>query len=374
MSGIYIHIPFCRKACHYCDFHFSTQHQVIDEMVEALDKEMVIRKHYLKSSKLDTVYFGGGTPSLLSEKQLATIFETIHHEFEFSPGAEITLESNPDDFTPENVAMWKRFGINRLSIGIQSFREEDLHWMNRAHNAEQALRSIELAKSAGIENITIDLIYGVPGLTDEAWLKNLETAFRSGVNHLSCYSLTVESRTALAAMIRQKKVADVDDMQSSRQFRLLIEQAEANGFEHYEISNFARDGKYSVHNTSYWKGAHYLGIGPSAHSFDGESRQWNVYNNQLYLKSMKENRVPFEREELTKKDKYNEYILTSLRTKWGIDLEVAKEKGGEIQVEKFSAITAKYVEEGMLNRNGSVFTLTTEGKLMADRMAAELFW
>ncbi len=373
MAGIYIHIPFCRKACHYCDFHFSTQHDTIDQMVEAIDKELVIRKHYLKGEKIETIYFGGGTPSLLSEKQLAAIFETLYHEYDIYLAVEVTLESNPDDITPAFCNMWKKLGINRLSIGIQSFREEDLQWMNRAHTAEQARRCVGYAQEAGFSNITIDLIYGVPGLSNEKWRENIHTAFKLGIDHISCYALTVEAKTALASLIRQRKVEEPDDALASQQFQILMEECQANDFEHYEISNFARNKKYSKHNTSYWKGTKYLGAGPAAHSYDKESRQWNVYNNQGYLRSMRENKVPFEREELTKKDNYNEYILTSLRTMWGINTDVIQERFGEAQAIVLRSKMQEFINAGQISQSDSVFTLTREGKFFADRISAELF-
>jgi oxygen-independent coproporphyrinogen-3 oxidase len=246
--------------------------------------------------------------------------------------------------------------------------------MNRAHNAEQALRCVGYAQEAGITNITIDLIYGVPGLSDEAWKENIRKAFELGIDHISCYALTVEPKTALATMIRQHKVAEVDDALASRQFKILMEECEKHGFEHYEISNFARNKKYSKHNTSYWKGTKYLGAGPSAHSFDHESRQWNVYNNQTYLRSMRENKVPFEREELTKKDKYNEYILTSLRTMWGINIDVIQERFGEAQANILRSKMQEFIDEGKISQNNSIFTLTREGKYFADKISAELFF
>lgn len=343
-------------------------------MVESIDKELVIRKHYLKGERIQTIYFGGGTPSLLNEQQLGVIFETLYHEFDIDDDIEITLESNPDDINPSTCAMWKKLGINRLSIGIQSFRDQDLQWMNRAHNAEQALRCVGYAQEAGITNITIDLIYGVPGLSDEAWKENIRKAFDLGIDHISCYALTVEPKTALATMIRQHKVEEVDDALASRQFKILMEECEKHGFEHYEISNFARNKKYSKHNTSYWKGTKYLGAGPSAHSFDHESRQWNVYNNQGYLRSMRENKVPFEREELTKKDKYNEYILTSLRTMWGINIDVIHERFGEAQANVLRSKMQEFIDAGQIVQNDSVFTLTRDGKYFADKISAELFF
>ena len=322
--GIYLHIPFCKKACHYCDFHFSTSRDLMDEMVNAISKEIILRKDYLSGEKVETIYFGGGTPSLLNKNQLELLLNTIRENFTVDENAEITLEANPDDLSAENLRMFKSAGVNRLSIGIQSFRDGDLTLMNRAHNSSQALQCVSEAKAAGFNNITIDLIYGLPGLSEDDWRKNMQTAFELDVDHLSCYSLTVEPKTALATMIKQHKVKDVDDGAASLHFKMLMKEAALHGYEHYEISNFARNGKYSRHNTSYWQRKKYLGAGPSAHSYDGDSRQWNVYNNNVYIRSIADNKVPFEREELSVKDKFNEYILTTLRTKWGIDINFVK--------------------------------------------------
>ena len=287
--------------------------------------------------------------------------------------AEVTLESNPDDLSKETLLMLKSAGVNRLSIGIQSFREEDLQLMNRAHNATQALQCVNDAKQAGFDNITIDLIYGLPDLTADAWTKNMEIAFRLGVDHLSCYSLTVEPKTALAAMIKQHKVNDIDEGASSLHFEMLMKATSENGFEHYEISNFARNGKYSRHNTSYWQRKKYLGVGPSAHSYNGDSRQWNVSNNSIYIRSLAENKIPSEMEELSVKDKFNEYILTTLRTKWGIDQDfVSSEFGEQMSLELIEKLNIQ-VKENMILKNGNVFTLSENGKYFADRVSSFLF-
>jgi oxygen-independent coproporphyrinogen III oxidase len=373
MAGLYIHIPFCRKACHYCDFHFSTSAATMTDMAEAINREMILRRSYLKGEELSSVYFGGGTPSLLDPAQVARLIGTARNAFGILPEAEITLEANPDDLNSETLEGLLNAGINRLSIGIQSFSDEDLRFMNRAHDAAQALDSVRAAKEAGFTNLTIDLIYGSPTTSMEQWKKNLDTAFSLGVDHLSCYSLTVESRTALAVMIRQKKVPAPDDEKSSAQFELLMDMAAKAGYDHYEISNFARDGKYSRHNTSYWQRKKYIGVGPSAHSFDIASRQWNVYNNPVYIKSLQSGIIPFEKEELTRKDKFNEYILTSLRTKWGVDTNVVEAEFGQWTKEDLLEKLLAKSAEGLVREENGVFTLTRKGKFFADRISAELF-
>ncbi len=314
MAGIYIHIPFCKQACHYCNFHFSTSLALQNDFTTALLKEIEWRKTYLDQETIETIYFGGGTPSLLPDSALRDILDSVYHHFRISPNPEITLESNPDDMQPDRLQIWKDIGINRLSIGIQSFFAEDLTWMNRAHDARQAIQAVEQVRKTGFDHFSLDLIYGLPGLTDEKWEKNLQTAIASGAPHISCYALTVEPKTALFKMIRMKKTADVQPEQQVSQFLSGIEILEAAGYEHYEISSFAKPGNRSRHNSSYWQAEKYLGLGPSAHSFDGRSRQWNISNNALYIKSVKSGELPFESEILQPGDMLNEYIMTSLRT------------------------------------------------------------
>lgn len=373
MAGIYLHIPFCKKACHYCDFHFSTVHENMGEMVEAICQEIILRKNYLADEKIETIYFGGGTPSLLNEIQLVKLMSVLRENFNVVADAEITLEANPDDLTKENLLAFKTSGINRLSIGIQSFREQDLILMNRAHNVEQALICVKNAKEAGFENISIDLIYGLPNMSSDDWRKNLEIAFSLDVDHFSCYSLTVEPKTALAKMIQQHKVSDIDDAQSALHFEILMDEISVHNFEHYEISNFARHKKYSLHNTSYWKRKKYLGVGPSAHSFDGDSRQWNVYNNSIYLRSLKKSEIPYEREELTAKDKFNEYLLTSLRTMWGLNLDFVKNNFGDDAAIELEKKLSLLVVEQLVEVNETNFILTRKGKFFADKISLQLF-
>ena len=372
MAGIYIHIPFCKKACHYCNFHFSTSKQQMPEMVKAIGNEATIRKSYL-TEKVDTIYFGGGTPSLMTEYEVETMIERLRGLFEVAEDAEISLEANPDDITEDKLMGWKEAGINRLSIGIQSFFEEDLRWMNRAHNAEQAMACIELAQKKGFTNITIDLIYGTPHLTDEKWKQNVATALALHIPHLSCYALTVEPKTALAKMIATHPSENVDADKQARHFLLLTQWLSDAGFEHYEISNFALPGFRSRHNSSYWQGKPYLGLGPSAHSFNGAGRQWNIANNALYLKSLEKGIVPFEAEILTAAQQLNEYIMTSLRTIEGISMKRVTETWGEEKQAQLINTAQKHILRGHLILVKDILQLSAEGKFLADGIAADLF-
>ena len=373
MAGIYIHIPFCRQACTYCDFHFSTSVQFVDSMMKAIEKEIILRKHYHQNEKVETIYFGGGTPSFIDDKYLASVINLIRNEYDVNDDTEITLEANPDDLDAGKSERLFNMGINRLSIGIQSFHDEELRFMNRAHDAHQAIDAIENVKKSGFEDISIDLIYGMIGSSTELWKKNVELAISIGVDHLSCYALTVEKKTALADMIRKKKVAETDDERTAVDFSLLMNMAVEAGYEHYEISNFARNGKYSKHNTSYWQGKKYTGIGPSAHSYDGVSRQWNVANNIEYINSIDKEILPYEKEILTMENKYNEYILISLRTIWGIDTVLVEKNFGSAFLEKLLSKLLHYTNEGMVIQNGNRFVLTGKGKFFADRIAGDLF-
>lgn len=372
MAGIYIHIPFCKKACNYCNFHFSTNHQRLDQMIDAIVVEMALQKSYL-SEPIETIYFGGGTPSLLNPKQLERILAAIHHHFNCSAQVELTLEANPDDMHSAQLAAWVRLGINRLSIGIQSFREEDLAWMGRAHNADQALASIQMAQKAGIQNISIDLIYGGPTLSDADWINNLTIAFKTGVPHLSCYALTVEPKTALAHKIKQQQLPDVDAAHQARHFSILQEMTAAAGFEQYEISNFALPNKRSRHNANYWSGVHYLGIGPSAHSFNGQSRQWNISNNALYIQTLLNGSIPSEMEILTRTQQVNEYIMTALRTIEGIDANRLNEIAGTPLFYQLVVDAQPYMQQGLMTLTANQLRLSANGKFMADGIAADLF-
>jgi oxygen-independent coproporphyrinogen-3 oxidase len=371
MAGIYIHIPFCRKACHYCNFHFSTSASNISEMVKAIIKEAEMRKNYL-DEEVHTIYFGGGTPSLISIEDLQDIILSLRGMFTLDKNAEVTLEANPDDITEEKLLQWKSIGINRLSIGIQSFFEEDLQWMNRAHNAQQAVSSLQLAVKH-FDNITIDLIYGTPTLTDDKWRQNVDKAIELNIPHLSCYALTVEPKTALDKMIQQKKKENVEPEKQARHFELLMQWAKDAGYEHYEISNFAKPEFRSKHNSSYWQGKSYLGLGPSAHSFNGSEREWNISNNALYLKSIEQNTLPAEKEILTETQKLNEYIMTSLRTMDGLSLMHVSSQWNNNIADTIKKDAAIFLKEGTMTASGDHLILTNSGKLLADGIAAELF-
>lgn len=372
MAGIYVHIPFCRKACHYCNFHFSTSTQLLNSFVAALLTEIDLQKSYL-TGPVSTIYFGGGTPSLLPATDLQNILDKIRATFNVEHEAEITLEANPDDITSEKLIKWKRCGINRLSIGIQSFFEEDLQWMNRAHNARQASGSIGLAQQHGFHNLTIDLIYGTPTLTKEHWQQNLQQAIELNIPHISCYALTVEPKTALEKMIRQKEIANVENDKQALHFELLMQWMNAAGYDHYEISNFAKPGHKSRHNSSYWQGVHYVGLGPSAHSFNGSSRQWNVANNALYISNLLKNNLLYELEILTPQQQLNEYIMTSLRTIEGLNLQKVNEQFGRQVQEALLNSAKRHLNNHTLVQTDNYLRLTSEGKLLADGIASNLF-
>lgn len=372
-AGVYFHIPYCKKACHYCNFHFSTSLQSKNGMVEALLKEIDITRG--KNRRIITsVYFGGGTPSVLLRKELRAIMDEVRKVFTFVPDAEFSFEVNPDDMNEMTVPFWKQQGFNRLSIGIQSFRDEDLEWMNRSHTAAQALEGIGLVRKAGFTNFSIDLIYGIPGLTDEAWIKNIEQALALEVPHVSAYALTVEPKTALSTMIEQGKKEPVDPEQQARQFLILMDMLENAGYEHYEISNFARPGFRSKHNSSYWQGIPYFGFGPGAHSYDGYTRYWNISNNARFIDSLLSNNIiPFDKEDLTEKQQLNEYIMTSLRTMEGISLDFISEKWGVDIANQIKTASYKYGSRGMVRFENQQIVLTREGKLFADGIASDLF-
>jgi oxygen-independent coproporphyrinogen III oxidase len=372
VAGVYIHIPFCKKACHYCNFHFSTSLHYKNDFIVALLKEVELQKNYLEGETIETIYFGGGTPSLLTMDDLKAIFEKIAVTFTIAAAAEITLEANPDDINEQKLQGWKNAGVTRLSIGIQSFFEEDLLWMNRAHTSSQAIDSLKLALNY-FDNITIDLIYGTPQLTNEKWKQNVDTAIALNIPHLSCYALTVEPKTPLDKMIRQQKTSGVDPDKQSEQFLLLMQWLEAAGYEHYEISNFARPGWRSQHNSSYWQGKKYLGLGPSAHSFNGKERQWNISNNSIYIESINKGQLSFEKELLTPVQRLNEYIMTALRTSEGILFETLHSTFS-ISKETIIKKAEKYITSSLLLPAPNSLCLTKEGKLLADGIAADLFF
>ncbi len=374
MSGIYIHIPFCKQACNYCDFHFSTSLQNKDALVKSILSEIDLRKNYLADKTIETIYFGGGTPSLLSEKESFLILEKIYKLYNVSRDAELTMECNPDDLSEEKLKELKRLEINRLSIGLQSFNEEELVWMNRAHTAKESEFSVKRAQDKGFENLTIDLIYGSKFSNLVNWKKTLDKAIALDVKHISSYNLTIEEKTKLGHDLKVKKEVAIDDEKSSELFLEMIDRLEKNNFIHYEISNFGKDGFFSIHNSNYWKGEHYLGLGPSAHSFDGVSRQWNISNNNLYGKRISENKDDyFEKEILTEKEKFNEYILTSLRTIWGVELNYLKSNFNEEFVNLFLKQIEIYIRSETIIATNETYTLTEKGKLLADKIASELF-
>jgi oxygen-independent coproporphyrinogen III oxidase len=381
LSGVYIHIPFCKQACHYCNFHFSTSLRYKNDLIESLVKEISITPYFEKSPgnvetnrQIDTVYFGGGTPSILNADELELIFDTLQKKFIFSPNAEITLEANPDDINAKKLNDWKWIGVNRLSVGIQSFSEAELKWMNRAHNAEDSLRCIEEISNQGFTNFSVDLIYGSPLLSNDAWKRNVEMIIEKKIPHISCYALTVEPKTPLDKMIRLHKIVPVDHEKQADQFLLLMNWMKEAGYEHYEISNYALPGMRSQHNSSYWSGENYYGFGPSAHSFDGKSRRWNIANNAVYIKSLQDGIIPFEEEILTPVQQLNEYIMTSLRTIEGLDLmKISNEFGNQFK-DKLVTKSNKYILIEKLSTKNSSLLLTTEGKLFADGIAADLFF
>lgn len=373
MSGIYIHIPFCRQACNYCDFHFSTSLQNKEALVKSLVAELEQRRDYLKDKRIGTIYFGGGTPSLLSEREAFMILEKIYKLCDVSRDAEVTLECNPDDLSEEKLKELKRLEINRLSIGLQSFNEEELVWMNRAHTARESEASVKRAQDRGFENITIDLIYGSKFSNLRSWKSTLDKAIALDVKHISSYNLTIEEKTKLGHDFKQKKEVAIDDELSSEMFLEMTDRLGKNGFIHYEISNFGKEGFFSRHNSNYWKGKHYLGLGPSAHSFDGESRQWNVANNNSYIKKVAEGKGYFEKEILSETERFNEYMLIALRTMWGVDLNYLKAGFDAELVKHFLREAERFIQDGSIIVKEESYTLTEKGKLLADRIAGDLF-
>ncbi len=373
MAGIYIHIPFCRQACTYCNFHFSVSLKNKEAMIAAIVKEIGIAEK-INDKAIETIYLGGGTPSLLDEKDLHALLETIRQKFSVNDDAEITLEANPDDINSKILGDWKRAGINRLSVGLQSFNEEELRWMNRAHNASQSLQCLDDIAAAGFENFSVDLIYGSPLQTDEDLRKNFEIISQRNIPHISCYALTVEPGTALNKLIRDHKSPATDPEKQLVQFHLLLDLMDAAGYEQYEISNFSKPGFRSRHNSSYWQGKPYYGFGPAAHAFDGiHTRKWNVSNNSLYIQSLEKNIIPFEEEILTDEQRLNEYIMTSLRTSEGLDNAYVKNNFGEKEMMRVEKGAEKYLQSGRMKQDKNYLILTKEGKFFADGIAADLF-
>ena len=373
MSGIYIHIPFCKQACHYCDFHFSTSMKKKEEMVLALAKEITIRKNESQGETIETIYFGGGTPSVLTNDEINFLISEVYKNYSVAENPEITLEANPDDLSAERILELSKSPINRLSIGIQSFYEEDLKMMNRAHNAAEAIKCLQEATKY-FDNISLDLIYGIPGMSDEMWKQNIETALSFGIPHISSYALTVEPKTALSKLIQTGEIAAPQDEAASNHFMVLVETLQQNGFIHYELSNFGKENYFSKNNSAYWLGKKYIGIGPSAHSYDGEKRGWNIANNSLYLKSIENNELPIETEILTKSDRYNEYIMTGLRTIWGVSLERIETEFGLEYLNYLKKQSQKFLSDDLLSVENKILKPTLKGKFLTDGIASDLFY
>ncbi|MBK9355904.1 MAG: radical SAM family heme chaperone HemW [Bacteroidales bacterium] len=373
MAGIYIHIPFCRQKCHYCNFFSVASRKEMPAVVHAICREAELQQSYLEGKTIETIYFGGGTPSMLEPEFLTLLMETIRRFYTVHEQTEITLEANPDDISEQSLHGWKKSGINRLSIGIQSFHNEDLLYLNRVHNAEKARQCLTLARDAGFDNLTLDLIFGIPTLSDEGWIENINTACEMGIPHISAYALTIEPKTALDLMIRKGKAAPVDEHRTARQFEMLMNAMKEKGFLHYEISNFCKPGHFARHNTAYWQGTSYLGLGPSAHSYNGQTRQWNVSGIGEYLGSVSRNAFPEGSEELTPGQKYDEYVMTGLRTMWGCNAGEILLKFGREYYDLFSSNTEAWLAIKYMECNGDQYTLTLKGKMLADRIASDLF-
>ncbi|MDD3064239.1 MAG: radical SAM family heme chaperone HemW [Massilibacteroides sp.] len=374
MAGIYIHIPFCAKRCLYCDFFSSTDQQKKVSFLEAACRELVLRKEYLGGEKIKTIYFGGGTPSQLSAEDFGQLFDTITQNYDLSNCEEITLEANPDDLTPGYVSSLRNLPFNRISMGIQSFHPDDLAFLNRRHSRGQAIQAVAICKTNGLQNISIDLMYGLPGQTEEAWLDNLKVAVALDVPHISAYHLIYEEGTPLTRLKKSGTIRPVDEEVSERLFSLLIDRLTAAGYQHYEISNFARPGYLSKHNSSYWNETKYLGIGPSAHSYDGDSRQWNVSSIERYQTGINLRRPEIEKENLDDNTKYNEYIITGLRTMWGIQLKTIAERFGEEKKSFCQQQALKYLSQGSILQQDDSYTLSRKGIFISDRIMSDLLW
>lgn len=374
MAGIYLHIPFCKTRCIYCDFYSTTRSELKSRYVQALCRELEMRKEYLKGEEIETIYFGGGTPSQLGKEDFELIFDTIRTHYGLSHCREITLEANPDDLSKDYLQMLSFLPFNRLSMGIQTFEDATLTLLKRRHNARIAIEAIGRCREAGFHNISIDLIYGLPGETKERWENDLRQAINLNVEHISAYHLTYEEDTPIYKMLKQHQISEVDEDASMEFFTLLIEYLQKAGFEHYEISNFCRHGKYSRHNTSYWKGIPYLGCGPSAHSFDGTTREWNVSSIDLYIKGIEEGQRAFEIEYLDKTTRYNEFIITTIRTVWGAPIEKLKQTFGNELWEYCRKMAAPYLENGKLEIHDGALRLTREGIFISDSIMSDLLW
>ncbi len=374
MAGIYIHIPFCRQKCYYCDFYKTVNTSLQSDFIKALKSEILLQENYLEGEQVETIYFGGGTPSVLTKDDLTEITGFLHEVFPISPGCEITFEANPDDLVPGYLTDLYSVGIRRLSIGIQSFDDALLKKMNRRHNAIQAVEAIKNAAAAGFSDISADLIYGLPGLTKSGWKSGLETVFSLPVTHLSAYHLTYHEGTPFYTWLKKGTLKPATEPTSIAHFETLVKMAAENGFEHYEISNFAKNGLYSKHNSSYWTGKKYLGLGPSAHSFDGFSRRWNVAHTEKYIHSLQQNQLCFEEEILTEENRYNEYILTGIRTKWGVSAAEIQNRFGPEKAAYFQQNMEKYLDRKLAVKTGEIYTLTQQGWFVSDEITANLMF
>ena len=377
MAGIYIHIPFCKQACFYCDFHFSTSLKKKDELLKAIQHELFLRKHELENQAIESIYFGGGTPSILSVEEIESLLTVVFENYTVIETPEITLEANPDDLSETKIIALSNTRINRLSIGIQSFFDDDLTFMNRAHTAEESKKCLENAKKY-FNNITIDLIYGVPNMDNQKWLKNLHTAFEFGVPHISSYALTVEEKTALHSFIKKGTVKPIDEETALEHFNILVEETEKQGFVHYEISNFGKPSYFSKHNTAYWLNAPYMGVGPSAHSFNNVQRSWNISNNAKYIQAIEQDILPNEVEKLTINDCFNEYIMTGLRTIWGVSYKKIETDFGTLQLDSLKKRAQTFIHAGLLEiqlnpLSKENLVTTKKGKFLADGIASDLF-
>ena len=371
MAGLYLHIPFCKQACYYCDFHFSTDNRSRRELIKAMVLELDLQKDYL-DEPLHTLYLGGGTPSLLLGDEMDLLLSAVHTQYKLAPDAEITLEANPDDLSKEKLRDLRMAGVNRLSVGVQTFDDSLLKFLHRGHDALAARQSLEEIRSAGFNNFSIDLIYGIPGLSEKVWEETLREALQYGPEHVSSYALTIEERTVFGHMTKKGKLHPMEEESAARQFEMLMDVMAAAGYEHYEISNFCKPGYYSRHNSSYWMQSTYLGIGPSAHSYDRISRQFNVRNNAMYVRSIDKGMVPFEREVLTRENKINEYILTTLRTQWGSNLNYLKQEFGYDLLQRQERYVAQLQSQSLVTVQEGIMKLTRQGKLLADKIAEDL--
>ena len=374
MSGIYFHIPFCKQLCHYCAFHKNISLQAMDEMLECMKKELKLRKDYLDHSSISTIYFGGGTPSVYQPDQIESLIDEVAKYWNIDSNAEITLEANPDDLDRNYLDQLRKSSVNRLSVGIQSFHDEDLILMNRRHTGKQAFETIKRAQDYGFDNISVDQIYGVPGLSMEKWQENLDLVFDLNIQHISSYHLMYDPDTVFARKLEKGQLIEVDEEESFNQFKYLITEARRNGFIHYEISNFCKEGYISRHNSSYWQQKQYLGVGPSAHSYNNREREWNIAHNYKYMKAINEGTSFSEKEVLGFHDHFNDFVLTSLRTYWGMDLEQVRKQFGEEFHQHCLKKTTKYIKSGHIRQEGNSIILTDKGVFVSNDIMSDFFW